>query len=167
MKKWMIAGLCAVVLLLAVFLFLIFRGYPCALLDGIKLESPRFVVQWKMGEPERESAFPEGAQRYLTYTGDYEGVPVEITFTFLETTFGDKLFGLSIRSTQPLSGNAVTTVLEGTKDKIRGEYGAQDGYYETSSADTFCMGINEGATGIDFTLEREAHGFVIRCQRIA
>ena len=154
-------------LLVAVYLILTCNNEPCALLEKIDFGMSRFTVEMKMGHADKESFSEVSNERWYTYVSSYEGIPVEITFTFLQTRFYDKLIGISIQNIDPVSAEEITLITEKMKQQIREEYKKADGYYEKAINDTYQLGIEEGATGIVYMIEQGDASFSVRGYRIS
>lgn len=166
--KWIVTVFLLIVLLLAaVYLILTCDNTPCALLEKIDYGMSRFAVEMKMGRADEESFSKVSDERWSTYVSSYEGIPVEITFTFLQTRLYDKLIGISIRNTEPVSAEEITLITEKMKQKIREAYENADGYYEEAIYDRYQLGVTEGATGIDYIIKEGDASFAVHGYRIS
>lgn len=168
MKKRIAAVILLIFLLLpvAAYLVLTCNNAPCALLEKIDFGMSRFTVKMKMGTPDKESFSEVSNERWYTYISSYEGIPVEITFTFQQTRFYDKLTGISIQNVDPVRAEEITLVTEKMKQQIRNEYEKADSYYEKAE-DIHQLGIEEGATGIVYMIEQGDDSFSVRGYRIS
>lgn len=168
MKKRIVAVILLIFLLpVAAYLVLTCNNAPCALLEKIDFGMSRFTVKMKIGTPDKESFSEVSNERWYTYISSYEGIPVEITFTFQQTRFYDKLTGISIQNVDPVRAEEITLVTEKMKQQIRNEYEKADGYYEKAENAAWQLGVAEGATGIDYIIEQGNASFSVRGYRIS